>query len=565
MTRSNQWHDIPHHVRRLSAAAARPFWRFADSLCTTGLLLATLFFAASLTPSLVPRPWLMQGVLSGLSLVAGYGIGVGVRWLWQYLELPKWGARLHRVTVMVASVVLLTVALIFLWRAGAWQNAIRALMELPPVETVHHFRVGGVALGVFAAGLVVGRLFRLTVLAVAGRLRRFIPRRIANVAGALVALLLFWTVIDGLLFRQVLETMDNSFQQVDARLEPDVARPEGPLKTGSDASLIGWEGLGRQGRIHVSGGPDRDAIAELSGARAEEPLRVYVGLNSAATIEARAELALAEMRRVGAFERSALVLVTPTGSGWIDPSALDTVEYLHHGDIASVAVQYSYLPSWLSLLVEGEYGHQTARALFRTVYEHWTDLPESERPELYLHGLSLGALNSQRAMDFYDVIGDPVDGALWSGPPYRSEVWREITRQRRPGSPAWLPRFRDDSLVRFANQYTDARDIDAPWGPMRILFLQHASDPITFFEPSAFYQRPEWMEAPRGPDVADELRWFPIVTGLQLAVDVIANDTAPPGYGHVYTPAEYIDAWLGVSEPPGWTPEAVARLKTRHR
>ena len=45
-----------------------------------------------------------------------------------------------------------------------------------------------------------------------------------------------------------------------------------------------------------------------------------------------------------------LIVVMPTGTGWIDPAAMDTVEYLHGGDVASVAIQYSYLTSWLSLL-----------------------------------------------------------------------------------------------------------------------------------------------------------------------------------------------------------------------
>ncbi|KAG1533994.1 hypothetical protein G6F50_015685 [Rhizopus delemar] len=68
--------------------------------------------------------------------------------------------------------------------------------------------------------------------------------------------------------------------------------------------------------------------------------------------DTRARLALEELKRVGAFKRSALVVVTPTGTGWIDPAAMDAVEYLLHGDVASVAIQYSYLSSPLSLLAQ---------------------------------------------------------------------------------------------------------------------------------------------------------------------------------------------------------------------
>jgi uncharacterized membrane protein len=40
-----------------------------------GLLVGTVLFAFSLTPSLLPRPFFIQGILSGLSFSAGYGLG----------------------------------------------------------------------------------------------------------------------------------------------------------------------------------------------------------------------------------------------------------------------------------------------------------------------------------------------------------------------------------------------------------------------------------------------------------------------------------------------------------
>ena len=218
--------------------------------------------------------------------------------------------------------------------------------------------------------------------------------------------------------------------------------------------------------------------------------------------EERAKLALEELKRTGAFDRSILIVAVPTGSGMIDPAALDTVEYLHRGDIATVAMQYSYLASWLSLLVEPDYGAEAGKALFREVYAYWSSLPREGRPKLYLHGLSLGAMNSELAADLYDVVADPFQGALWSGPPFPSRTWRSVTDGRNPGSPEWLPRFRDSSIFRFTNQ-NDALDIpDARWGPMRIVYLQYASDPITFFDVATLYREPDWMKEPRGPDVS---------------------------------------------------------------
>jgi uncharacterized membrane protein len=294
-------------------------------------------------------------------------------------------------------------------------------------------------------------------------------------------------------------------------------------------------------------------------------VRVYAGLNSAHTATERAQLALEELKRSGGFDRSVLIVIVPTGTGWVDPEALDTVEYLHNGDVASVAVQYSYLSSWLSLLVEPNYGVETGRALFEAVYGYWTTLPKASRPKLYLHGLSLGALNSQKSSDLYDVLADPFQGALWSGPPFASPTWRMATNGRQAGTPAWLPRFRDSSVIRFANQYTTADIPGATWGPMRIVYLQYASDPVAFFEPSALYRRPQWMNQPRGQDVSSSLRWFPVVTALQLALDVAAATTAPMGYGHVYAPEHYIDAWMQVTAPQGWSADDIDRLKAFFR
>src|SRR5690606_26282940 len=112
----------------------------------------------------------------------------------------------------------------------------------------------------------------------------------------------------------------------------------------------------------------------------------------------RAALALRELVRQGGFDRSLLVVIVPTGTGWVDPAAIDTLEYLQRGDVASVAVQYSYLTSWLSLLFEPEQGEEAARGLFDAVYGYWSRLPRDRRPRLYLHGLSLGALNSQQSL-----------------------------------------------------------------------------------------------------------------------------------------------------------------------
>jgi uncharacterized membrane protein len=533
-------------------------WR---SLSGTGLLLGTLFFAASLTPTLIPRTYLTQGVLGGGVFAIGYGLGVFWRWLWSYLELPAPEQRHLRIANLVIACLCAVTAAVFLWRTAEWQNSIRVLMGLEPVTSGHPFQVCAVAVATFVLLLGLARLFALVYRLVAGRAARFVPRRVANVIGAAIALLLFWSLATNVVFAFALRVLDSSFQQFDALIEPTAPQPTSPLKTGSAASLLRWEELGRAGREFIASGPQASDITAASGRDAMEPIRVYVGLRAAETAAERAKLALEELKRTGAFERSTLIVITPTGTGWVDPAAMDSVEYLHDGDVASVAMQYSYLSSPLSLLVQPGYGGESARALFAPVYEHWRALPKDRRPKLYLHGLSLGAMNSERSTDLFEILGDPIHGALWSGPPFESTIWRRMTEGRNPGSPAWLPQFRDGSFVRFMNQDGAAVQTGSAWGPMRIVYLQYASDAITFFDARYLYRRPDWLAAPRGPDVSSELRWYPVVTMLQLALDMLMANQTPIGFGHVFAPAHYVEAWLTLMDVDGWSPEKIAGLK----
>lgn len=524
-------------------------------------MLGALFFAAALTPTLIPRSYLTQGALAGGCFAIGYFAGVLWRRLWHYLELPEPSARARSVANALVATGCLLIIIFSLWRTAEWQNAIRTVMKMAPVETAHPLKVCAIALITFLALLVLGRLFALIARFLAARIRRVIPRKVANVIGVLVAGLLFWSIASNVLIRTAFNALDSSFRELDVLLEPERPQPTAADRTGSSASLVKWKELGRMGRRFIASGPTAAEISAITGRPAQRPVRVYVGLAARDTAQARARLALDELKRQHGFERKLLIVITPTGTGWIDPAAMDTVEYLHHGDVASVAMQYSYLNSPLSLLFQPEYGAEAARALFVEIYGYWTTLPKDKRPKLYLHGLSLGALNSEKSAELFEMIGDPIAGALWSGPPFESRNWRSITDNRNPGSPAWLPEFRDGRFVRFMNQNGPTVPADAPWGPMRVVYLQYASDAITFFAYRDAYRPPAWMSAPRGPDVAPELRWYPIVTMLQLALDMAVATNTPMGFGHVYAPEHYVDAWVAVTDVGDWSAEALAQLK----
>lgn len=540
--------------RRLSAAAL--------SASIPGLVLGSLFLAASLTPSLVPRPPVVQGVLGGLSLSVGYGLAVAAHALWRWLGLPgtfRSGRRIALGMAVVLSAGLVLTALV--WSAG-WQNRLRALMGMEAIDNVGWLTIAGAALAVFTVLLLTARLFSLTSRRLSRWLARRLSSRLATLVAALLTAALFWSVVDGILVQGAMRMADASLRALDLTIEDSVPRPVDPLKSGAPGSLLSWEGLGRRGRQMIAAGPTLQEIATASGRPALEPLRVYVGLNSAETPRARAELALAELIRIGAFERSALVIATPTGTGWIDPESQSALEYVLGGDVATLAVQYSYLSSWIALLAEPEYGLETAQEVFATVYGHWSALPRDSRPRLYLHGLSLGAYNSDLSHDLFQVIADPYDGALWSGPPFNARTWREVTRAREAGSPVWLPVFRDGSVVRFMAQ-DGAMSVTpaAGWGPYRIVFLQYASDAVTFYDPASLWKRPAWLAPPVGPDVSPDFVWIPVVTFLQLTFDVMTAVAPPAGHGHVYVFADYVHAWAELTGAPGWSAERLAALR----
>ena len=169
----------------------------------------------------------------------------------------------------------------------------------------------------------------------------------------------------------------------------------------------------------MRGGPTVAQLEAVNGPGAKQPIRVYAGLQSADTVQGRADLVLAELKRTGAFDRKVLVVATTTGMGFLDSRGTDPLEYLWNGDTAIAGVQYSYLPSWISVLADQEAVVDTSRTVFETVRQYWATLPAGERPELYLYGLSLGSMGVESVLTSVNIVNEPVDGALMVGPAVR--------------------------------------------------------------------------------------------------------------------------------------------------
>lgn len=178
--------------------------RLPARLSFTGFLGGALFFSLSLTPSLLPRHELVQGVLSGLALAAGYGLGVAGVWLWRYLELHGPNERTVRAVKRIATPAVLAAVILSLWRATVWQNSIRELMEMPPLERAYVPYVVLVAVIVAAMVLAFARLLLMCLSYADGQLKRFLPARVSYVLSVLLVVLVLLTITNKIIVKQAL-------------------------------------------------------------------------------------------------------------------------------------------------------------------------------------------------------------------------------------------------------------------------------------------------------------------------------------------------------------------------
>jgi uncharacterized membrane protein len=219
---------------------------------------------------------------------------------------------------------------------------------------------------------------------------------------------------------------------------------------------------------------------------------------------------------------------------------------------------YSYLPSWLSLLVDQSKVTETATTLITAVHARWAALPAQSRPKLVLFGESLGSYGTETAYQDLKSMANGADGALLVGPPFVNPIWRPLVDGRDDGSPVWSPVYRGGDTVRFTQNAADLRSSTGP--RPRVLYLQNSSDPIVWWSPELMLRSPEWLNSPRGPDVSPDMHWYPAVTFWQTVVDLAFATDVPSGHGHVYG-SSVADGWAALLPPPDWTAADTVRLR----
>ena len=540
----------------------------SDSLL--GLVFALVMYAASVIPSLMPRSWWWHAAASGVLMALGYIAGAVVELVGGIL-LDLTGAEVTAPETTTHWFQIIVVAAFLLWFVRS--VTISRLASIKAARLVHMRAETWVAyiLGTITAALFAYLLVELvrsllwSVVDVAELLERWLPNTVAVIAAvALVvgAVYLFATkiVVGGAvaLFSRLAYRMNNQTAR-------GIHQPTVPERSGSPDSVTTWESAGGQGRIFLGRGPHKEDIEAVTGRHAMEPIRVYAGMPKSGDLEESAAQVVEELRRTGAFDRRVLVVSIATGSGWVDEWQVQPVEYLTGGDCATASMQYSYLFSSLNFITGLDLSVKASAALFGAVHRAWSELPESRRPYLYLCGESLGAYGSQSIFRDIDEVLASVDGALWVGTPGFTRMHRELTAARHKGSPEVAPVYDNGRHVRFAGAPEDLeRDIYGrdlgPWGWPRVIYAQHASDPVVWWTTGMVWKEPDWMRERAGRDAWHGMEFTRIATFIQLIVDLPVAGTAPAGHGHTYHD-ELIPMWQALLGPEAlhWVDEDMRR------
>jgi len=336
--------------------------------------------------------------------------------------------------------------------------------------------------------------------------------------------------------------------------------PTSPLMSGSPESISPFADLGQQGRRFVTDVLTPEYIDDTMGEEgAEHPIRVFVGYNSEPLYPSgRAEMALDELERTGAFERDYLVLVSPTGTGWVDQTMIESAELFTRGNIATCVIQYGKYPSFLSLQ-KVALGRAQFRLLLWGIAQRLTGRPPEERPKVLVFGESLGAWTSSDVVMHNGIAGFDhygIDKALWAGLPWMAK-WSKSGMGR--GSSDLVPRGtvgvfdRPEELEALSQEERSA---------LRAVILSHDNDPIAVMGPDLAIREPEWLKGERGRGVPPDMTWTPIVTGIQVMIDAANAMVTVPGhfgsFGHDYRADMARMVYLGLDLPASTEAQIVA-------
>lgn len=550
--------QVPSSVRRRLAGRG-VLTGFVLRRSPTGAVVALFGLLVSVAPSLLPRPWQLQAVATAVSTLLGYAMGTIVGWAvrtvcgWVGVRLAVDPGRESRVR-LVSAAVLLSAAVIGLvtGHEGRSQTARLVGMRSPSVGEDLAALAGAALLLVVLTVVIslVRGLYRGSRFALAKRL----PRPLAAAIAMVVVVSLISWLTSSVMAARLLESLSSSAARTNASVPAGRTAPTSPLVSGAPGAAQRWADLGRQGQLFTTNVPPAARIAQAIGRPAQDPIRVYAALTPDLDEDRLADVVVSELHRTGGFERSVLTLINTTGTGWVDEFNVQATEYLTAGDCATATMQYSFLPSFVAFATDHTKPMLAGSALLTKVRAALSELPADKRPKLLVSGESLGSFGGQSAFGTEADMLAGLDGAVWIGTPNFTPLWQDITGRRLPGSPEIAPVVDDGRKIRFLSHPDElTRDVYGraygPWSFPRIVYLQHASDPIVWWSPSLAFEEPDWLREPPGRDVNPAIRWFPVITFWMITLDMAVGNSPTAGHGHIYED-ELVDTWAAVLGGP---------------
>ena len=215
-----------------------------------GLAASLVLVAIAYTPSLLPRPWLMQGVIAGIAMAAGYGVGVFCVWVARRFTRwrPSPSTRRTLWICVLAAAVAVFAAAVLIGTAG--QNEVRELLHMGSVGEVPFVESVPATLLVAFVILLASRGLRHTGRRFGHLLERWLPHDLSAVLGGLVTAVVVLVVLS-LLVQVFYAVSESMFGKKNDTTLAGVTQPTSPQRSGSSASLVSWESLGYEGRNFV--------------------------------------------------------------------------------------------------------------------------------------------------------------------------------------------------------------------------------------------------------------------------------------------------------------------------
>lgn len=294
--------------------------------------------------------------------------------------------------------------------------------------------------------------------------------------------------------------------------------PDNPFVSGGVDSDVDWRSLSVQGRRHIITVNTAQSInKQLNIKNATEPVRVYVGLDSSDTINERIKLVLNEIERTNALAKKYVVLIAPTGSGYVNYVMSDSVELLSKGDCAQITMQYSKRPSPLSLDRVDD-GYIQFRILVNEIAKRIRKMPDQDRPTVLMFGESLGAWVSQDAFlsgGTDGLIAAGIDRALWIGTPEMSK-WHVHAKvgDRLDMDLSMIGTF--DNIAEYHALPANKRK------SLRYVMCSHHNDPVANFSASLLIKSPRWLRrgVERPSTLPDSTLFRSPTTFVQTMIDM---------------------------------------------